>query len=93
MTDLQPTEIELLGSITLENGQIRSDVVAERIRWLIAHKLRKLSVASGGWEALYVDPADGRYWELSYPQSEMYGGGPQKLTLLDPQQAKAKYRV
>jgi hypothetical protein len=91
MTELQANELELVGSVILENGRTRNDAVAERIKWLIRNKLKKLSVTSGGWETLYVDPVDGRYWELSYPQSEVHGGGPQKLTILSPEKAKTKY--
>jgi len=29
-----------------------------------------------GWDVLYLDPADGRYWERILPSSEMHGGGP-----------------
>jgi hypothetical protein len=46
----------------------------------------------GAWEILFRDPADGRYWELTYPQGGMQGGGPKRLKVLDVGSACAKYR-
>lgn len=39
-------------------------------------KLQKVSVSETGWEVLYKCPDCNEYWELSYPQSELHGGGP-----------------
>lgn len=52
-----------------------------------------VSEAFGGWETLYQDPADLRFWELTYPHGEMHGGGPPTLKSLTVQEAKSKYRV
>jgi hypothetical protein len=92
MTKLEPNEVELTGNWIFENGRMRGDATSERIEWLIKNQLKKLSVTSGGWETLYVDPLDERYWERTYPHGEMHGGGPPKLTMLSLQQAKAKYQ-
>ncbi|MBW3622692.1 MAG: hypothetical protein KY468_04705 [Armatimonadetes bacterium] len=47
---------------------------------IVSHLLRdhliKVAQREGGWVQLYVDPATGLYWELSYPYGEMHGGGP-----------------
>jgi hypothetical protein len=77
----------------MENGQMRADSVSERIRWLTSHHLRKIGVSkySGAWETLFQDPDDGRFWELTYPQSEMQGGGSPALSLLTRDEATAKY--
>ena len=45
----------------------------------------------GGWEVLYPEPRDGRFWELIYPHSQMQGGGPPRLHLLSSKEARAKY--
>ena len=31
------------------------------------------------WVTLYRDDSNGSYWLMSYPQSELHGGGPPKL--------------
>ena len=54
-------------------------------------KLIEITTDTSGWDVLYRDPADGRYWELTYPQSHMHGGGPPRLTHLSFEQAKTKY--
>jgi len=40
---------------------------------------------------LYRDPDDGRYWERTYPQSELHGGGPPELRVLATEDARQKY--
>ena|SRR5688572_8086782 len=86
-------ETELIGKWILEGGQVRADAACERIRWLTSQHLRKVAMSNqwGAWETLFQDPDDGRYWEETYPQSEMHGGGPPTLRSLSEEQAKAKY--
>jgi hypothetical protein len=88
---IDKTETVLVGSWILENEVMQNDHVAERIIWLINNILRK--VADGNWCVLYEDPEDGRYWELSYPQSELQGGGPPKLENLSTSVARDKYGI
>ena len=75
-----------------ESGSME-DVTCERIKWLINNYLRKVADSPqwGAWETLYQDPADGRYWERTYPQSELHGGGPPQLRCLALNEAKQKY--
>jgi len=63
----------------------------KRIDWLIRNYLRKVATDESGWEVLYVDPEDGRVWELTFPNSEMQGGGPRLLMLISKKDASAKY--
>lgn len=88
---LKPTESTLYGKWIFEDGRIRGDENCERIEWLIENSLRQISVAGGGWEKLYLDPADGRYWELTYPQGDSHGGGAPKLQIVGKEEAKKKY--
>jgi hypothetical protein len=39
-------------------------------------------VRTRDWRILYQHRDTGQYWELSYPQSEMHGGGPRLLRRL-----------
>jgi hypothetical protein len=90
---LEPHETELVGKWVAESGQVRADGTTARIEWLTSDYLRKVvaSMQSGGWDTLFQDPNDGRYWERIYPQSYMHGGGPPMLRLISIEQAKAKY--
>lgn len=65
----------------------------ERIRHLTDHVLLKIAISpvSGAWETLFKDPADGRLWERTYPESEMHGGGPPSLLLISVEDAVKKY--
>ena len=65
----------------------------DRINWLVRSKLRKLATASGGWDTLYLDPKDGRYWERTYPHGQLHGGGPPALTNISQETARDKYDV
>ena len=40
---------------------------------------------------LFVDEADGRYWELTYLHSGMHGGGPKRLSTLSREEAVLRY--
>ena len=93
--NLKPDETDLIGNWVKGGTGLIGDPVEERIKDLISRILEKVAVSpeSGGWESLYRDPSDGRYWELTYPQSEMHGGGPKRLTNLSLSAAVTKYRL
>jgi len=55
---------------------------AIEIERLLKDELEEVSVTDGGWRTLLRSRADGRFWELSYPQSHMHGGGPRTLAEL-----------
>jgi hypothetical protein len=61
------------------------------IQWLTANRLVRLDQREGVWTQLYQDPMDGSYWELAYPHSEMWGGGPPVLTRLSVEQVQTLY--
>ncbi len=90
---LEPHETKLIGKWVVENGQVRADAICKRIDWLTSHQLRRIAISKrwGAWETLFRDPDDGRYWERTYPQSEMHGGGPPALECLSREQGQAKY--
>jgi hypothetical protein len=88
---LQPEENELIGSWVMRDGRMVSDETETRIKNLIANRLREVS--AGNWCKLYVDPTSGAYWELTYPQGEMHGGGPMKLARLPGEEARRRFGV
>lgn len=88
---LLPAEACLTGTWVLNDGRIVGDGVCARMRDLTGNHLRKLGHDASGWDALFVDPADGRLWELSYPEGGGHGGGPPELRHLSAAQAQEKY--
>ena len=92
---LRPQETELVGKWVVEGGEAHGDATCERIEWLIEHQLEQIAFSPkwGAWETLFRDRGDGRYWERTYPQGEMQGGGPPRLSVLSPEKVRAKYEI
>jgi hypothetical protein len=89
--ELGPDEHRLDGAWLDTPSGVSSDEIDRRIFWLVRHSLRARAMANGGWDQLFVDPRDGRYWELTFPHGSLHGGGPRRLTALSPDAARAKY--
>jgi hypothetical protein len=91
--DLEPDERELAAVIGQDaSGRFR-DPVDERILWLTSRRLERVAATSDGWDQLYRDTRDGRYWELTFPQGSLHGGGPRRLTAIEREDAEAKYAI
>jgi Immunity protein 27 len=56
-------------------------------------RFQKIGQDWSGWETLYRDPITGELWELTYPQSEMHGGGPRHLRIISLADAQLKYGI
>jgi hypothetical protein len=95
MKQLEPSETDLVGKWINDRGKVVGDAATERIRWLTSNVLEKIgpSEESGGWDILYRDRGDGRYWEFTYPKSYMHGGGPPRLTCISDEEARKKYKL
>ena len=90
---ISPEETELVGRWETVGGAVLADAAAKRIAELTRTYLTKVAVNESGWETLYQDPTDLRFWELTYPHGEMHGGGPPMLKSLSVQEARSKYGV
>lgn len=88
---LKPNEIELKGSWKLKGFSMKADDMCVRIEKLISEYLMEIGIDENGWNKLFQDPEDKRYWELTYPESEMHGGGPPLLRHLSIQEVRSKY--
>lgn len=64
---------------------------AKRIHVLTRSHLAEVARDASGWNVLYRDPLDGRYWEMTYPHGEMHGGGPPRLLCLALDDARERY--
>lgn len=89
---LKASESILVGGYQFEDGILVPDEVFLRIDFLKGTLLNKVAVDSAGWQVLYEDPEDGRFWELCYPDSGDHGGGAPMLRLITTDEAGAKYR-
>jgi hypothetical protein len=88
---IDPSETIFTGRWILRGGRPVADDVCKRIFDLTEAHLVKLGSDATGWDVLYRDPTDGRYWELAYPQGELHGGGPPQLKCLTIEEARQKY--
>ncbi len=88
---LLPTETALVGKWRLVGGKVEANSTCRRIDRVVKDQLTQIGADESGWDTLYRDPADGRYWELTYPESDSEGGGPPQLVCLDQDSARAKY--
>lgn len=91
MKMIAPNETEITGKLLLSQGRVVGDDACNRIADLTKNYLIELGRDSSGWDDLYRDPGDGRFWEMIYPQSELQGGGPPQLRCLSADEAKRKY--
>ena len=90
---IQPGESRICGEWALQDGRRLVDAATRRICELIKHELVEAGRSEDGWTILYPDRNDGRYWELSYPNSDQHGGGPPCLESLSRDVAVAKYQL
>jgi len=93
MKKIENFETVLTGSWAFVSGKMVADDACQRITALTSSHLVKIATDVSGWNLLYRDPDDGRLWELTYPQSELHGGGPPQLKCISVSQAKQKYGV
>ncbi|MEQ8523176.1 Imm27 family immunity protein [Gracilimonas sp.] len=89
--EIGPEESKISGGwIETEDG-FSKDETYNRIEYLTENYLEKLAVDKSGWEILYRAPNDGRFWVKWFPQSEMHGGGPPELKVIEANEAKKKF--
>jgi hypothetical protein len=85
--------MDLIGKWVLTPDAVVGDDVTKRIRALLEDELTYVAESSDGWDRLYLDPRDGRYWEETFPESGLHGGGPPRLASIDVEEAKARYHI
>jgi len=88
---IRSDETEIRGRWKQSGLKVVEDANSQRIEALVSSYLRALGQGESGWSTLFVDPNDGRYWELTYPDSDSHGGGPPMLRNLSGDAARQKY--
>lgn len=63
----------------LKGSTVVAVVDAARIDAMLRDELVKVRDEDGGWTTLYRHKTTGTFWKLTYPNSEMHGGGPRQL--------------
>ncbi|MEH6347469.1 MAG: Imm27 family immunity protein [Bermanella sp.] len=53
----------------------------------------KVTTDESGWEILYKEKSSNKYWELTYPNSEMHGGGEPLVSPVAIEDVKLKFDV
>lgn len=84
-------ETEIRGTWFLRGQKLVPDDTCRRIERLIETHLEAIGKDPSGWDTLYRDPTDGRFWELIYPQSDLHGGGPPMLRQVGAEEVRVKY--
>ena len=72
---------------------ISFDENSKRIEFLVNEYLVEVAVDKSGWNKLYQDPKDKRFWELEYQFGEMHGGGIPLLKMITHAEAKNKFNI
>lgn len=87
----KPDETLIVGDWIEIAGAVSGDSACKRIQNLTTDYLTELGKDESGWDTLYRDPEDGRFWERIYRMSHMHGGGPPALLNLSEKDAREKY--
>jgi len=89
--NIESHETEIVGNWIVKDKRVVGDDACQRVEDLMRTYLVPIKRASDGWEHLYRDPHDGRYWERTFPHGAMQAGGPPALRLIAPAAAERKY--
>jgi hypothetical protein len=88
---LNPNETLLVGQWELRGGTVVGDATCERIERLVSRHLVEVARSTDGWSTLFQDPSDDRFWERTFPQGDVHGGGPPMLSCISRREADQKY--
>lgn len=93
MMKLNANEIELRGNWLFSESSMIANKVSKRIEMLIKDYLIEIASDDSGWGKLFLDPDDKRYWELTYQNGELHGGGTPLLKNINKAEARKKYKL
>ena len=79
------------GSWVKIDGKVVGDSNCEIINNMIENDLEKIADREEGWITLCKEKSTNNFWECTYPDSQMQGGGPPRLELLSKNEVIDKY--
>lgn len=80
----------LVGAWILKGSSVVADDTEIEIERRLREDLRQVAVSREDWAGLFFDPLDESYWELTFPQGHMHGGGPKRLSPVASERAQNK---
>jgi hypothetical protein len=78
------------GKWIFDGKQVVGDAECNQIEALLP-TLTLVGSRDGGWTRLYRGAVAGVYWQLTYPQSDMHGGGPPRLESYSVDEVRLNY--
>lgn len=90
---LKSDEFKLQGKWITSNDKVIDDEISNRITFLKNNYLIKLATSDDGWDTLFQDPNDKRFWELIFEKGELHGGGPPSLIVISKVDIEKKYNL
>ena len=72
-------EEKLIGKWTFKDGKIVADSNCDLIDSMIKNDLKQIKISKDNWTKIYKH-SNGSMWRLTYPESNLQGGGPPSLT-------------
>lgn len=91
MKRISPDESIIEGQWVESGKNVVGDDACKRIEWLVSGILENKGADESGWETLYQDPKDKRFWILFYRHSERHGGGPPSLRVAIKDEIENKF--
>ncbi|NVJ65925.1 MAG: hypothetical protein HWE16_05500 [Gammaproteobacteria bacterium] len=88
---LKPEEKKIVGRWITSGTEVVADANSLRIEKLIDEFLVEAATSEDGWDKLYIDESDMRFWELIYSESDSHGAGAPILLNLSIEEVKSKY--
>jgi len=77
-----PSSTELNDIFAIEGGNVVIRGDAGIIDDMLQNKLEKVRSDERGWTTVCRHRDTNELWELSYPQSDLHGGGPRRLRMI-----------
>ena len=81
----------ITGRWVKKGNTVEGDESCRVINHLIAEHFKKVAERESGWISLYQNLLDRSYWELTYPEGELQGGGPPQLQQLSVEEVRQRY--
>jgi len=90
---LRSNEECIVGGWEVVDGVTVEDYNTRRVFYVTSNLLHVIGEDPSAWRTLYQDKSDGRYWQLSYDNSDTHGGGTPLLRCISRLEAMKKHGI